>query len=782
MDKRKRFVERAGAAQLVESEAGVPRRLRAVGITANVVNGNGRRYPSAVLEAAVQDLRTHLHESAGQGRAMLLLGEAEHPSDKGGHPSLLETVVRWDQVAFDGAQVILEGTVLETSKGRDILALLEGGVTPDVSQRGYGTSVIVKEDGKQVEEVTALTITGYDLVVDGADPNAGITMVEATAEAVPTTREQEERPMDLEELRKQYPNLVKQIEEEHDAKRRAELEEALRAKAAEDARVVAAVAEKEAALRKELGLKDGDDLAEALHQRDERLRALEAAERQRAVEASIDEQVKDVAYPDFLKGQFVEAVKAAKPASVEEAKAVIAAKRKEYDTIMAGVELQKRGFGEGGVTVTGPVIEREVGVPAFAGASWAIQESLQRTGQVRLWNAAKPSGLNEAFAVEYLRKYDEMYKQHLLREAREWQEAEQTTDMNLPYSVMRAIVAEAFPDLVATSIFDVAMTDQSPMRLYFEAFSGETGYVTTVTDESVTADLNAWVQMANRRINPGTVVVTNSGATVTYTEGTDYVIDYEDGKIEAIATITDGQSLLVDYTYTPVREGEMTVIPYGKMTLSYQTLEMVADRLAQQISREAVVFSRSQIGWDAVTRTLASITRQLRRKIDEGLLYKALGAVLTVSSNSGGTYTHGTTTLDNFIAYIGLAKVKVLNRYYQPTAILTSVTNADRISNWDGFKTDGFPDATLNANGFVGRVKGLPMFQSTEFSDGYVLVMNRELVMHRVYQPMRMFGPYPSYDITGASGKLISAEQYYVEEFNGSIAPVAGKGSYVKIA
>ena len=259
MDKRKKFIERAGAAQLVEGEAGIPRRLRAVGITADVVNGNGRRYPSAVLEAAVQDLRTHLHESAGQGRARLLLGEAEHPSEKGGHPSLLETVVRWDQVAFDGAQVILEGAILETSKGRDILALLEGGVTPDVSQRGYGTSVIVKEDGKQVEEVTALTITGYDLVVDGADPNAGITMVESETEAKAEARE-----MDLEELRKQYPNLVRQIEEEHNAKRRAELEEALWRRAEEDARIAAAVAEKEASLRRELGVRESDDLQEAL--------------------------------------------------------------------------------------------------------------------------------------------------------------------------------------------------------------------------------------------------------------------------------------------------------------------------------------------------------------------------------------------------------------------------------------------------------------------------------------------------------------------------------------
>ena len=730
----KRFTERGGAARLGDE----PHTIAAIGLTAGVVNGNGRLYPAPVVKAAVDDLRSKLNESAGQGR--LLLGEAEHPSDKGsGRPNLLETVVRWTSVEFNEAsmQVLLSGQLLETQKGRDILALLEGGVIPDVSQRGYGESRKVRGSGSgPIEEVTKLSITGYDLVLEGSDPYAGVTMFEAREGDEDVTTEIDEKQG---EAAKPAPN--------------------------------------EGEVRAILGLRETDDLASALRARERRLAELEESEARARVAAYVEEQTRDLAYPAALLAQLVEATKAAAPKTLEEAKQLLTAKRREYDGIVAGLELGKKGF----VRSAAPVIEAEAGVPAFASAGWAIQESLQRTGHVRVWNPGKPRNINERFAAQYLARFDQLYRGNLLAEARQWEEAEQTSDLSLPYSVMRAVIAEAFPDLVSTGIFDVGMTDQNPMRIYFEAFSGETGYTGTVTDEAVTTDRDAWVALAHARVTPGSAVVTSNPAGTTYTEGTDYVIDYENGKLMTIATIVDGASVLVDYTYTAIREGEMSVIPYGKLTLTAETLEMQADRLAQQISHEAIAFSRSQLGWDAVTRTLASLVKQIRRKVDLGLIWQAIGAVAQVSSNTGGTYDISSSTLDDYVKYLGVAKVKVVNRYYQPTAILLSATNSDYLSNWEGFMRTGFPNADLEANGFVGRLKGLPVYESTEMSELWGLVFNRELVMHRIFQPMRLFGPYPSYDITGASGKLVAADQYYVEEYSGSMAPVPQKGAYIRI-
>lgn len=775
----KRFVERVcdGRVTLLEATGdGGLRRIRAVGITADVVNGNGRRYPAAVLRAAVEDLKTHLHESAGQGRAMQLLGEAEHPSDKvTGRQNLTETVVKWKDIQFDGSQVLLEGVILETAKGKDILALLEGGVVPDVSQRAYGEAVVVEERGQRIEEVKTLMITGYDLVLDGSDPHAGVTMFESQDDIT-------EGEMNLEELRKKYPDLVKQIEEERDATVRAQKERELNERAQNDAERERIKAQYDKELRESLGIGESDDLAKAIEANNKRLQELEAQRVAREVQAYLEVQAKELKYSDFLAKQFVEAMKNAAPQTMDEAKRVFNEKRTEYDAIQSELVLRSRGFGGAGVLVTGPVLERETGVPAFARAGYMIQESLMQSPEARRWVMTQPKSLNEEYAANYLRLFDERFKQQLMAESRIFQEAEQASDLSLPYSVTRAVIAEALPELVASGIFDFGMMANSTDKLYYETYAGETGATGTVTDEEVVADEDAWVELGYKRITPGTVVVTTDPSGTTYDEADDYVIDYANGKIMCLSTgdISDADELLVDYSYSAIRKGEMVSIERGKMTLATATITAAADRLATQISEEAIQFSLSQLGYDAQSRTLLALVKQIQRKIDLGIFYLALASVTSVASNSGGTYTSGTTTLDNFVKYIGLAKVKVAERYYAPTAILGSISTIDDLSNWDGFKRDGFPDAVMNSNGFAGRVKGLPVFNSTEMSDSYLLVVNRELVMHRVYSPMRIKGPFPSYD--ASTGEMIAAEQYYAEEFNATEAPVANKGAYVKIA
>lgn len=789
---RQKWVETIPAAVrlLTEDQANVngPWRIEGTGVTADVVNGNGRRYPGPVLEAALRRLRSHLNESAGQGRlkvesSSVLTGEADHPTSKGNrHPLLMETVINWTGVQYDGKHATLSGKLLGTSQGRDVRAMMEGGVIPGISQRAYGESRMVEEDGQQIEEVTFLEITGYDLTApyQQSDPEAGVTLFESQGSE---SQNSGEETMNLEELRKKYPELVRQIEEEHDARKRAELEEALQRKAEDDARKHKLLVEHDQELRKLLGLNETADITEAMRTQAEELLRLREEKRAREVSEYIESQTKDLPYNEVMRKSFVEAVTGTNPKVIEEAKSTIAAKRKEYDAIQADLVLSQRGFNGIGGRVLGPVIESELGIPAFARAGWMLQESMMNAG-MRRWDHRKPLTQAEIFTAKYLARFDEVYKGHLIQEAKRFEEAEITTDLNLPYSVSRAIVAEAMPMLIAADVFAFSTTDVSPFRLYYEAFSGETGYAGTSTAETVTADLDDWVALTYKRLTPGTVVVTNSGATVTYAEGSDYVVDYGGGRFKALSTgtITNGQSLRATYNYTAIRKGEMAPIERGELNLTYKTLDAAADRLAQQVSNEAVVFSRSQLGWDATQRTLSALVGQIRRKIDQGVLYMALAAALSVANNVAGTWTAATDSLDLLVKYIGQASVKVHNRFYTPTATLASVTNADLLSNWSGFKRDGFPDAVLNANGFVGRVKGLPLFASPEFSDGYILVGNRELVMHAVFNPMVIKGPYPTYDVSGGTSKLIAADQYYAEEYNVTDSPVAEKGALVKIA
>lgn len=762
---RQRMVESMGHLALSEAIEGQPRRVKAVGITANVVNGNGRLYPAEVLEAAVQELQPKLTESAGSGRVIQVLGEAEHPSSKSGRSNILETVFKWEAISFDGGQVLLEGVILPTSKGRDILTLLENGVQVPISQRAHGASTIEKLNGQKVERVTELHITGYDATLEPSDPVAAI---------VESQSDEEKEEMEPEELKKfiaDHPELFEglvasQVEKMNQAQA-AKLEEQMRAS---------------------LGIDGQADLGMALKEAAQAQREMAEQKRAQAIEAAIGEHTKALPYGEKLNGMFVEAVRKAAPQSPEVVKALVENKRTEYDALAASGALQGMGFKQTatGVQVTGPVLEQETGHPEFARGAFELSESIRRAElRVERRDFRKPKTINEEVTAKYLAKFDKQYRGKLLAEAKMLEEAEQSSDLSLPYSVMRSVIAEAFPELVAISVFDFAISEEAETaKLFYETFAGETGYTATITDEVVTSDESAWVALAQKRITPGTVVLTGSGGTPTYTEGTDYVIDYANGKIWTLpspGTIGDGTSLKIDYTYTAIRKGEMQPIEKAKLTLATQTLTLAADRLATEISNEAVVFSRGALGYDATGRTLASLVRQIRRKIDQGVIYKALAAELIVASNSGGTWTASTDPIAELVEKIGVAKVKVINRYYVPTSILISATNAEKLTNWDGFTQAGSrPDASINAFGFIGSAKGLPVFASTEMSDSYVSVQNRELVMHRVGRPLQLFGPYPSYDAT--TGELIGSTQYYAEEFNGSEAPVPQKGSYVKVA
>lgn len=745
---------------LLSESTGGGRRVKAIGITADVVNENRRRYPRKVLALALAELNNHLHESAGQGR-MILTGEAEHPSTRGGRANILETVVKWEAAALNASgQVILEGVILPTAKGKDVQVLIENGVRVGVSQRAYGLSKTVEENGQSIEEVTQLKITGYDLVAEPSDPNGAI--IESRE---PETPAKENKPMNLDELLK----LLKE---------QPEMAEALMGRLG--------LADKKS-LAESLGV-DPARLEDALKAGKSALDELAERKRQEAIAAAITEATKDLAYGDDMNALFVEAVRAASPETPEAVKTLVEAKRKEYDAIAAKAKLESMGKKDE-QKPKGPTIERvtsnfeeQTGHPEFARPAYELAEGIRLgTMMPRRDLLRNPKTVNEEFAARYLKLFDEQYKRFLIMEAKEFAEAEQTSDLNIPYSVSRAIMAEAFPMLVATSIFDVDTTDQAPTRLYFETTTGESGFSGTVTDEAVTGDHGVWVALANKRLTPGTVVLTNSGATVTYTEGTDYVIDYANGQIMTLAAgaTTDAQALLIDYGYTAIRKGELQPIERAKTSLTYKVLDIAADRLATEISREAVVFSRSQLGWDATTRTLTNLVREVRRKIDQGLIYMGLAAALQVANNSGGTWTASTDPIGEFVEKTGVARVKVANRYYDPTFLLLSTTNSDKVANWDGFTAAGKrPDSDLNANGFIGRLKGLATFESTEMSDGYGLVGNRELVQHRIFQAMQLRGPFPSY----SSNKLLASEQYYAEEFNGSDAPVPEKGSTVKIA
>lgn len=95
------------------------------------------------------------------------------------------------------------------------------------------------------------------------------------------------------------------------------------------------------------------------------------------------------------------------------------------------------------------------------------------------------------------------------------------------------------------------------------ALLGTTAVVTqtsgTLTAVDVVADLDKWVALTKARLT-GAATVTNSAASTTYVEGTDYILNRELGLFKALVggSITDAQALKLTSTYGAITKTEIS--------------------------------------------------------------------------------------------------------------------------------------------------------------------------------------------------------------------------------
>lgn len=150
-------------------------------------------------------------------------------------------------------------------------------------------------------------------------------------------------------------------------------------------------------------------------------------------------------------------------------------------------------------------------------------------------------------------------------------------DSTKPGGGTYASVSQIESTTLAMTLNDLNKTNVS--RAVFGTESAVVG--ATVTDEVVTGYLGALVPLAHP--NPTAVVVTNSAATTTYVEGTDYEV--RPGGIFPFATgsaMTDAQSLKVDYTFASYHTVEA-------MTTGSVILELHFEGLNEANSNKPVI-------------------------------------------------------------------------------------------------------------------------------------------------------------------------------------------------
>ena len=135
--------------------------IEGVFMSAEQKNRNGRIYPRAVMESAVDKYVT---EQVQKGRAV---GELNHP--EGPTVNLDKVSHKIEKLDWSGNDVVGKATILETPMGQIVKGLLDGDVKLGVSTRCMGSlqrtndAMVVKDD---------FLLNAVDIVQDPSAPSA----------------------------------------------------------------------------------------------------------------------------------------------------------------------------------------------------------------------------------------------------------------------------------------------------------------------------------------------------------------------------------------------------------------------------------------------------------------------------------------------------------------------------------------------------------------------------------------------------------------------------------
>lgn len=135
--------------------------IEGVFMVADQKNKNGRVYPKAMMEKAVD---TYVREQVNTGRAV---GELNHPD--GPAINLDKVSHKIVSLEFQGSNVVGKASILDTPMGNIVSGLLKGGVKLGVSSRGMGT--LEKKNNTMIVGSDYMLAT-VDIVQDPSAPGA----------------------------------------------------------------------------------------------------------------------------------------------------------------------------------------------------------------------------------------------------------------------------------------------------------------------------------------------------------------------------------------------------------------------------------------------------------------------------------------------------------------------------------------------------------------------------------------------------------------------------------
>jgi hypothetical protein len=194
-------------------------------------------------------------------------------------------------------------------------------------------------------------------------------------------------------------------------------------------------------------------------------------------------------------------------------------------------------------------------------------------------------------------------------------------------------------------------------------------------------------------------------------------------------------------TTTEVAEGG--AIKTGKTAYSTVTIEAVGYKLKGILTAEAIEDAANAGNLNIVARAIANLAKDISEEIDAKLMNLMVsGAAAGNVDASKGSLTakeYSALLVEKIVDAIQLVKVK----NYRPDFVLVDPTAFGYLAKNDEFvHADKYGDTVLQQTGFMGKIRGLEVFESNNAIAGKIVVGKRKTFgVYKVYIPTMLRGP-----------------------------------------
>ena len=194
---------------------------------------------------------------------------------------------------------------------------------------------------------------------------------------------------------------------------------------------------------------------------------------------------------------------------------------------------------------------------------------------------------------------------------------------------------------------------------------------------------------------------------------------------------------------TTLEVAEGGQIKTGRTSYSSVTIEAIGYKLKSTLTAEAIEDAQNAGNLNIVARAIANLAKDISEEIDAKLMaLMVAGAAAGNKDVSKGSDT-AKVVADKIVQAIVDAQQLVKGKHYRPDFLLVDPIIFGYLAKNDEFvHADKYGSTQLQQTGFMGKIRGLEVFESVNMAANKAIVGKRKTFgVYKVYIPMMFRGP-----------------------------------------